>query len=173
MIFTNNLIPQIKKNKLKYIKLFDKVISSGILLNGKSTLNLEKNLNKYLKTKYCLTCANGTDALEIAFKSLDLQSNDKVFIAANAGMYSATSLNQIKIKAKYYDINKEIYGPSFEIIKNLKIIPKALVVTHLYGKINPDINKISLYCKKKNSSYRRLFSGHRYEFKPKKSWNIW
>lgn len=148
MIFVNDLKYKIKKNKSEYVNIFTKVLNTGIFINGNFTKKLEKNIQNYLKAKYCVSCANGTDALEIAFKSLDLKSGDKIFISANAGMYSATSLNNLNIKPQYFDISMDNYGPTIDIIKNIKSKPKAIVVTHLYGRINKDIIKISKYCKK-------------------------
>jgi dTDP-4-amino-4,6-dideoxygalactose transaminase len=148
MNFINTLKYKIKKNKSKYIYIFTKVLNTGIFINGNFTKKLEKNLQNYLNTKYCITCANGTDALEIAFKSLSLKSGDKVFIAANAGMYSATSLNNLNITPQYFDICMDNYEPTIDIIKSIKSKPKAIVITHLYGRINKDIIKISNYCRK-------------------------
>ena len=150
MNFINILKYKIKKNKSQYIKIFAKVLNTGIFINGNFTKKLEKNIQKFLSIKYCITCANGTDALEIAFKSLNLKSSDKVYIAANAGMYSATSLNNLNITPRYFDICLNNYGPTIDIIKKLKSKPKAIVITHMYGKINKDIVKISKYCKKNN-----------------------
>jgi dTDP-3-amino-2,3,6-trideoxy-4-keto-D-glucose/dTDP-3-amino-3,4,6-trideoxy-alpha-D-glucose/dTDP-2,6-dideoxy-D-kanosamine transaminase len=148
MILTNNLNFKIQKRKKKYVDFFKQVLNSGILINGKFTKKFENNFKNYLKAKYCIACGNGTDALEIAFKSLRLSKTDTVYIAANSGMYSAISLRQLGINPHYYDLSDETYSPTIQIIKSLTKKPKAIVITHLYGKINLDIIKISQYCKK-------------------------
>ena len=48
------------------------VIENTSFIMGPKLNEFENNYAKYNNTKYCLGVANGTDALEIAIKSLDL-----------------------------------------------------------------------------------------------------
>ena len=41
---------------------------------------LEAELAQYVGAKYCITCANGTDALEIALMAFDIKEGDAVFV---------------------------------------------------------------------------------------------
>lgn len=150
MFYTNNLSPKVIKNEKKYLSIIKKILKKSIFINGNETYTFENNLKKYLKINYCLSCANGTDALEIAFKALGLKKGDKVFIAGNAGMYSAISLMQIGIAPNFFEIDKHNYGPLIQNINNLPKKTKAIVITHLYGKINKDIIKIKNFCLKNN-----------------------
>ena len=64
------------KTKISYT--VNKVFESGTLLFGKELKNFEKNFCKYNNSKYGLGVGNGTDALYIALKSLDIGIGDEV-----------------------------------------------------------------------------------------------
>lgn len=149
MIYINNLNAKVTKNKKKYLSIINEVFNSGMFTNGKHTNQFETNLKNYLDARHCLSCANGTDALEITFKALGLKRGDHVFIAANSGMYSSVSLMQIGITPSFFDIDKYNYGPSIKEIRKLPKKTKAIVITHLYGKCNEDIFKIKKFCEER------------------------
>ena len=44
----------------------DEVIASSRFIGGRKVSELEEKLAAYVGTKHCVTCANGTDALELA-----------------------------------------------------------------------------------------------------------
>ena len=50
------------------------VIKSGWISMGKKVEEFEKNFAKYCGSRYAISCANGTDALTLALKSLNLNS---------------------------------------------------------------------------------------------------
>ena len=55
-------------------------IESGAFIQGKDVKTFEANLSKYLDDAFVISCANGTDALQIALMSLDLQQGDEVIV---------------------------------------------------------------------------------------------
>ena len=66
------LIPEKKVlSKLNYLIKNSKFV-------GDEVKNFEKNFAKYTGSKYCVTLGNGTDALEIAVKSLNLKKVQKL-----------------------------------------------------------------------------------------------
>ena len=73
--------------KAQYAKLKDKidnniknVISNAHFISGPEVNELEEKLAKYVGRKYCVTCGNGTDALTIAMRVLDVKKGDAVFV---------------------------------------------------------------------------------------------
>jgi UDP-4-amino-4,6-dideoxy-L-N-acetyl-beta-L-altrosamine transaminase len=55
--------------------LTDEKITTGELVE-----KFEKNINKFLKCKYSISCNSGTSALFLAFKAINLKKNDKVIM---------------------------------------------------------------------------------------------
>ena len=50
---------------------------------GKSIIDFEKLISKYVKSKYCIACNSGTSALHIALKILGVKKNDEVIVPSN------------------------------------------------------------------------------------------
>ena len=75
------------------------VLEHGQYIFGKEISLLEKKLESFSGSKYCITCANGTDALVLALMALDLNQDDVVF--APSFTYVST-IEVIKfLKGKY------------------------------------------------------------------------
>nr|WP_315981193.1 DegT/DnrJ/EryC1/StrS family aminotransferase [Aliamphritea spongicola] len=55
-----------------------KVLAHGKYILGPEVHELEERLAEYTGSKYCITCANGTDALQIAQMALGIGSGDEV-----------------------------------------------------------------------------------------------
>ena len=49
-------------------------------ISGGEVAELERQLAEYVGAKYCISCANGTDALSIAMMVWDIGSGDAVFV---------------------------------------------------------------------------------------------
>ncbi|MGK0356641.1 MAG: dTDP-4-amino-4,6-dideoxygalactose transaminase, partial [Spirosomataceae bacterium] len=68
--------------KTEIDEAIQKCVSSALFINGPEVKEFEKNFQDYLGASYVITCANGTDALQLAFMSLDLQPGDEVIVPA-------------------------------------------------------------------------------------------
>ena len=56
------------------------VLNSGCYIRGEEVHNFERQLSDYIGSKHVITCANGTDALQIALMSLNLSVGDEVIV---------------------------------------------------------------------------------------------
>jgi dTDP-4-amino-4,6-dideoxygalactose transaminase len=111
-------------------------------ISGESVKNFENNFAQYLGVKHFISCANGTDALEIAVKMLDLGNDDEIIVQGNT--YIATCLGVLNnnIKLVLCDIDENTHQINIESLES-KITnkTKAIIVVHLYG-LMPDMDKI-------------------------------
>ena len=57
-----------------------KVMEDCNFISGKQVSELEERLAKYVGVSYCVSCANGTDALTLAMKVLGVNPGDAVFV---------------------------------------------------------------------------------------------
>ena len=69
MIQFFDLAAQQKVLKNEIDQRIQKVLSHGKYILGPEVTELEEKLADYTGAKYCITCANGTDALQIAYGS--------------------------------------------------------------------------------------------------------
>ena len=132
----------------RYLEVISEVLASGTWLKGNRIYELEKRLSDYLDILHVVGVANGTNALEIAFKSISLCKRKYVVTVANAGAYASIAARNVGLEIIYCDIDATSHTMSpVKLNDILKYIPEcAVVATHLYG--NPaDIETISKLCK--------------------------
>jgi dTDP-4-amino-4,6-dideoxygalactose transaminase len=100
--------------------------------------SFESSFADYLGASYCIAVANGTDALELALRAAGVQSGDEVATVANAGMYATTAIRSIGALPLYVDIDPETLLISLRALEAATDrATRALVVTHLYGRMAP------------------------------------
>ena len=61
-------------------KAMTDVATSGAFIMGEPVKMLEQELANYVGVKHCISCANGTDALTLALKTLGIGKGDVVFV---------------------------------------------------------------------------------------------
>ena len=116
-------------------------IRSSSFIGGNDLNNFEKNFSKYLNIKYSLGVANGTDALEIAIKSLALKPKSEIIVPANTWISTAEAVVNCGHIVKFCDIDNSHNICVKSLKKNISKKTKAIIVVHLYG--NPsDMNSI-------------------------------
>ena len=106
--FTNlyKLIP----NKPKIIKKVNYLIKNSNFIGGKEVINFENNFKKFVKAKYCVSLANGTDALEIAISSLNLKKNSEVIVPVNTWISTAEAIVSNGLIPIFCDVNLSDYS---------------------------------------------------------------
>ena len=62
------------------IKTVTRVLKSQALTNGKEVEKFEKNFAKVVKSKFAVTCSNGTTALHLALLSLKIKKGDYIIV---------------------------------------------------------------------------------------------
>lgn len=143
----NNLSGRLFHNKEQIKAALDRVITSGWLILGPEVKRFEQNFSTYLDAKYCVGLANGTDAIELALKAMEINAGDLVATVANAGMYTTTALMAIGANPFFMDVDIDTKVTTFEEVKKaVEAGAKAVVVTHLYGCAISEISQIAAYC---------------------------
>ena len=71
----------------QYIDKLDKknvinALNDNLLTGGKSVNLLEKKFKNKFKCNYAISCSNGTSALFLAFKAIDLKPGDNIVMPA-------------------------------------------------------------------------------------------
>lgn len=137
-------------SKYKLDKVIEDTLNCGIYLFGEKTKQFEKEWAKYCRVKYCVSCGNGLNALELIIKAYDFPKESEIIVAANT--YIATILaisNNSHIPVLVEPVNKEYVIDPNEIEKHITSKTKAILVTHLYG-YPCDMDKINKIAQKYN-----------------------
>jgi len=125
---------------------FREVLNSGQLILGHEVKNFESKFAKYLGVENCVGVGNGTDALYLSLRALNVSSETTVGLVANAGYYTSTAINALGARKKYLDVDPKNSNVTLEAIKNTKDLD-VLVVTHLYGLAVENMEQISEFCR--------------------------
>tara|TARA_B100001287_G_scaffold191398_1_gene161713 strand:- start:24983 stop:26098 length:1116 start_codon:yes stop_codon:yes gene_type:complete len=129
-----DLMGQYQKIKSEIDKNIIQTIESGKLINGPIVKEFSSNLEKYLNVKHVIPCANGTDALQIAFMALDLQPGDEVICPAWTYVATAEAAAILGLIPVMCDVNIDTFNVTAENIEPLiNEKTKAIVPVHLYG----------------------------------------
>jgi len=128
-----------------------RVVDSGWFVLGAEVKAFEEEYATYCGSGYCVSLANGTDALELALRALNIGQNNIVLTVANAGMYSTAAIHATGAKAVYADVSDERALIDVEDVAHLISEHKidALIVTHLYG-LMAGIGEIVQLAKREN-----------------------
>lgn len=125
-------------------------ISDCNFIKGPAVTDFEVSFSKYLGAEYCVGCGNGTDALELILRALNIGSGDEVIVPALTWIATAEAVNNVGAEPVFVDINSTTYTIDTSRIEE-KITKKtrAIIPVHLYG--NPaEMNEIVILCKKHN-----------------------
>ncbi len=149
MINFFNISNQDKKIKSKIIKKISEIIETNSFINGKEVDIFEKRFANYCSVKNCISVANGTDALFIALKSLNLKKNDEVIVPAMT--WKSTLIAPLNLNLKTILVDVEKNSSNIDIVdlkRKISKKTKVIIIVHLYG--NPvNIKEIKKIIKKK------------------------
>ena len=117
------------------------VIDSSAFILGKPVTELENKLAEYVGRKYCISCANGTDALMLSLKAMDIGSGDAVFTSDFTYFASAGSISNVGGTPILVDIDLQTFNMSpdalerqiLNVIHEGKLTPKAIIPVDLFG----------------------------------------
>ena len=145
----NNIYNQDKILFPKIIKNLKKIIKKGNFILGNEVKNFEKNLSKYTKTKYCVGCGNGSDALFLALKSLNLKKKDEVIIPDMTYIATASAVLNNGCKLRLADVDLENASiDQKDLIKKINKRTKAIIVVNLWG-YSANYEILKKICKRK------------------------
>lgn len=129
-----NLVAQQDRIKDKLNANIQKVLAHGQYILGPEVHELEEKLSEYTGAKYCITCANGTDALQITQMAFDIGPGDEVITPGFTYIATAETVAVLGAKPIYVDINPRTYNLDVEQLE-AAINPrtKAIIAVSLYG----------------------------------------
>ena len=110
------------------------VLDHGQYILGPEVAELEEKLATYTGAKYCITCANGTDALQIAQMALGIGVGDEVITPGFTYIATAETVALLGAKPVYVDVDPKTYN--LDVTKlEAAITPKtkAIIPVSLYG----------------------------------------
>lgn len=93
MLPSIDLAAQQARIKPKLDAAIARVLAHGQYIMGPEVAELEKRLCAFTGAPYCITCANGTDALALALMALEVRPGDAVLVPSFA--FAATGSSAV------------------------------------------------------------------------------
>lgn len=111
-----------------------RVLAHGQYILGPEVAELEEKLAAYTGAKYCISVANGTDALQIALMALGVGPGDEVITPGFTYIATAEAAAVLGAKPVYVDIDPRTYNLDPALLE-AAITPrtKAIIPVSLYG----------------------------------------
>ena len=134
---------------LQTIKKVQQVLKLGRVnyWTGTECKNFEKEFSRYIGNKYAVSLSNGSVALELALKALNLKKKDEIIVSPRSFIISASCVLNLGLKPVFADVddngNLSIEGIKKAYNKNVKTI----ITVHLNG-LSCDLDPILKFAKK-------------------------
>jgi dTDP-4-amino-4,6-dideoxygalactose transaminase len=131
------------------LRKVQKVLKSGRVnyWTGNECKEFEREFTKYIENKYAVTLSNGSVALEIALKALNLKKRDEIIVSPRSFIISASCVLDLGLKPVFADVdnngNLSIKGIKKAYNKNVK----AIILVHLNG-LSCDLDPVLKFIKK-------------------------
>lgn len=136
-----DLRTQYLKNQKDIDAAIQKVLVSSCFIGGEPVKQLEEKLADYVGVKHCITCANGTDALQLALMAWGIGKDDAVFVPDFTFFSTAEVVPWVGAVPVFVDVDKNTFNISTEaleeaiqrVIKEGILVPRAVIAVDLFG----------------------------------------
>lgn len=129
-----DLVSQYQQIKPEIDAAIHSVIDRAAFINGQEVKDFQVDLEKYLGVKHVIPCANGTDALQIAFMALGLKPDDEVITASFTYVATAEVIGLMGLTPVLVDVDPDTFNlDPKEVEAAITPKTKAIVPVHLFG----------------------------------------
>ncbi len=117
------------------------VLVRADFIQGEQVARLEKSLAEYVGMKHCISCANGTDALQLALMVWNVGRGDAVFVPDFTFFSSGEVVPVTGATPVFVDIDRDTYNISptsleraiRHVMDNTDLTPKVIIAVDLFG----------------------------------------
>ena len=118
-----------------------KVLNDTAFIGGRQVQELEEALAKYVGVKHCISCANGTDALQLVLMAWGVGEGDAVFVPdftffATAGCASIVGATPVFVDVDPKTFNIDVEDLEKKIAETITLgvlTPKVIIPVDLFG----------------------------------------
>lgn len=112
------------------------VLLQGDFIQGSAVKQLESALSERYQVKHVISCANGTDALQLAFMALDLPKGSEVITPAFSYAALAEVLLLLELTPVFVEVDPATFLMDVSLVEALITEnTRAIAPVHLYGQM--------------------------------------
>lgn len=113
------------------------VIADTAFIGGSSNkyiTEFEKEFSSFLNVKHTITCANGTDSIEILLEAYGIGAGDEVIVPALSWISTSEAVGRIGATPVFVDVKEDTLLMDLDAIEEkINTKTKAIIPVHLYG----------------------------------------
>lgn len=136
-----DLVRQYELNRDNIDNAIKKVLYSAHFIQGSQVKELEEKLADYVGVRYCVTCANGTDALQLALMAWGIGKDDIVFVPDFTFFSSGEVVAAVGAIPVFVDIDRDTYNMDVKKLETAvenafregKGRPRVIIAVDLFG----------------------------------------
>ena len=124
------------------------VLSSANYIMGKTVTDFEKEFADFIGVKHAISVGNGTDALVLALKSMEIGEGDEVITTPFTFFATAETISAVGATPVFVDVDKETFNIDVtKIEEKITSKTKAIMPVHIFGQ-SADMDEINEIAKK-------------------------
>lgn len=136
-----DLKEQYRRHRTGIDAAIQRVLMQTDFINGSAVRQLEQRLAEYTGVRHCISCANGTDALQLALMAWEVGGGDAVFVPDFTFFSSGEVVPAVGAVPVFVDIDADTFNMSAEsletaiqyVIEQTDLQPKVIVAVDLFG----------------------------------------
>lgn len=117
------------------------VINNSTFISGSQVKELEEKLAAYTNMKYCITCANGTDALSMMLMAWNIKAGDAVFVPDFTFFATGEVVSFEGATPVFVDVDERTFNMDTTkleeainaVLEEGVLIPKLIIPVDLFG----------------------------------------
>lgn len=150
MIVCANPIAQFRSYQIEIEQAIQRVLASGRYILGPELDALEQEFATYIGTGHAIGVANGTDALELALRALDIGPGDEVVTVSHTAVATVAAIEAAGAVPVLVDVDPHFYTlEPGQLAEVLTPRTRAVIAVHLYGQ-SVDLDTIAGFCEEKH-----------------------
>ncbi len=146
MVLCSNPSEQFKSYQSEIEDAVISVMRGNSYVLGEQVRYLEREFAEYIGTSSAIGVANGTDAIEIALRALNIGFGDEVITVSHTAVATIAAIEATGASAVLVDVDSKFYtlNPA-HLQESLTKKTKAIIAVHLYGQA-ADLDPIITFC---------------------------
>lgn len=146
MILCANPSAQFESHREEIEAAILRVVRGNRHILGPEVESLEREFADYIGTAKAIGVGNGTDALEIALRALDIGDGDEVITVSHTAVATVAAIEAAGAVPVLVDVDPLYYtlDPS-QLAEALSSRTRAVIAVHLYGQ-PADLDAIGMFC---------------------------
>ena len=130
-------------------KKISETLNGNSYILGENVRKLEEEFAEFITVKHSIGVANGTDAIEIALRALEIGTGDEVITVSHTATATVSAILCAGAIPVLVDIDEDLFTINHEEIKEaISDKTKAIIAVHLYGQ-SCELDEIKSICDQK------------------------